>query len=235
LETAHGSRITRLSTFLIAAIIIASLFAAASLGYLAGYSAIQGRVDDLQNQLTGNPYQNITYIFGENTSLSQLYLQVKDSVVVIRGQIVQYDIFGRPYYSQVQGSGFVYDFLEQEVVITNYHVVRNTINITATFADGNGYGARVLGSDPYEDLAVLSTDAPVTELKPLEIVVSSALEVGDPVVAVGSPYGLAGSMTTGIVSALGRTITEQTTSGYPIASIIQTSTPINPGNSGGRS
>jgi S1-C subfamily serine protease len=233
LETAHGSRITRLSTFLIAAIIVVSLFAAASLGYLTGYSAIQGRVVDLQNQLTGNPYQNITYIFGENASLSQLYLQVKDSVVVIRGQIVQYDIFGRPYYSQVQGSGFVYDFLEQEVVITNYHVVQNTINITATFADGNGYGARVLGSDPYEDLAVLSTDAPVTELKPLEIVVSSTLEVGDPVVAVGSPYGLAGSMTTGIVSALGRTITEQTTSGYPIASIIQTSTPINPGNSGG--
>ena len=119
------------------------------------------------------------------------------------------------------------------MVITNYHVVQNTINITVTFADGNGYEARVLGSDPYEDLAVLSTDAPVTELKPLEIVVSSTLEVGDPVIAVGSPYGLAGSMTTGIVSALGRTITEQTTSGYPIASIIQTSTPINPGNSGG--
>jgi len=233
LEAAHGSRITRLSTVFIAAIIIVSLFAAASLGYLTGYSAIQGRVDDLQNQLTGNPYQNITYIFGENASLSQLYLQVKDSVVVIRGQIVKHDIFGRPYYSQVQGSGFVYDFLEQEVVITNYHVVQDTINITVTFADGNGYGARVLGSDPYEDLAVLSTDAPVTELKPLEIVVSSTLEVGDPVVAVGSPYGLAGSMTTGIVSALGRTITEQTTSGYPIASIIQTSTPINPGNSGG--
>ena len=233
MEAAHGSRITRLSTVFIAAIIIVSLFAAASLGYLTGYSAIQGRVDDLQNQLTGNPYQNITYIFGENASLSQLYLQVKDSVVVIRGQIVKHDIFGRPYYSQVQGSGFVYDFLEQEVVITNYHVVQDTINITVTFADGNGYGARVLGSDPYEDLAVLSTDAPVTELKPLEIVVSSTLEVGDPVVAVGSPYGLAGSMTTGIVSALGRTITEQTTSGYPIASIIQTSTPINPGNSGG--
>lgn len=233
MEIAHGSRITRFSTVFIAAIIVVSLFAAASLGYLAGYSTIQGRVDDLQNQLTGNPYQNITYIFGENASLSQLYLQVKDSVVVIRGQIVQYNIFGRPYYSQVQGSGFVYDFLEQEVVITNYHVVQNTINITVTFADGKGYEARVLGSDPYEDLAVLSTDAPVTELKPLEIVVSSTLEVGDPVVAVGSPYGLAGSMTTGIVSALGRTITEQTTSGYPIASIIQTSTPINPGNSGG--
>jgi S1-C subfamily serine protease len=70
-------------------------------------------------------------------------------------------------------------------------------------------------------------------LKPLGIASSSTLEVGDPVIAVGNPYGLAGSMTTGIVSALGRTITEEMTGGYPIASVIQTSTPINPGNSGG--
>jgi S1-C subfamily serine protease len=84
----------------------------------------------------------------------------------------------------------------------------------------------------------MTRDAPVARKdcdKWMRVVVSSTLEVGDPVVAVGSPYGLAGSMTTGIVSALGRTITEPTTSGYPIASIIQTSTPINPGNSGGRS
>jgi S1-C subfamily serine protease len=91
----------------------------------------------------------------------------------------------------------------------------------------------VLGFDPYEDLAVLSTEAVQNELKPLELVSSSSLEVGDPVIAIGTPYGLAGSMTVGIVSALGRTISEETTGGYPIASVIQTSTPINPGNSGG--
>jgi len=233
LEKSHEPRITRLSAVLIAAIIVVSLVAAASLGYFTGYSAIQGRIDDLQSQLSGIVDQNVTYILGENTSLSQLYLQVKESVVVIRGQIVQYDIFGRSYYSEVQGSGFVYDLAGQEVVITNYHVVQSTVNITVTFADGNGYAARVLGSDPYGDLAVLSADAPLNELKPLEIVNSSTLKVGDPVIAVGSPYGLAGSMTTGVVSALGRTITEQTGSGYPIASVIQTSTPINPGNSGG--
>jgi S1-C subfamily serine protease len=118
-------------------------------------------------------------------------------------------------------------------VITNYHVAQNVLNITVTFINGNGYAATLLGSDPYAELAVLSTDAPQSEYKPLEIVDSSTLSVGDLVIAVGGPYGLAGSMTTGIVSALGRTITEEMSGGYPIANVIQMSAPINPGNSGG--
>jgi S1-C subfamily serine protease len=101
-----------------------------------------------------------------------------------------------------------------------------------TFIDGNSYAATVLGSDPYSDLAVLSTNASQTEYKPLEILSSSTLEVGDAVIAVGGPYGLAGSMTSGIVSALGRTITDETSS-YPIANVIKMSAPINPDNSGG--
>jgi S1-C subfamily serine protease len=180
-----------------------------------------------------NTYQNVTYVLGENASLSQLYEQVKESVVVIQGVLVQYDIFRRPYYTQVQGSGFVYNFTGQVVVITNYHVVEDAINITVTFINGNAYAATVLGSDPYVDLSVLSTDALQSEYKPMEILSSSTLKVGDPVIAIGTPYGLAGSMTTGIVSALGRTITEEMSGGYPIANVIQTSTPINPGNSGG--
>jgi S1-C subfamily serine protease len=102
-----------------------------------------------------------------------------------------------------------------------------------TFSDGDGYAATVLGSDPYSDLAVLFTDAPASEFHPLQVVSSSTLNVGDFVAAVGSPFGLAGSMTTGIVSALGRTITETTAGNYPIADVIQFSAPINPGNSGG--
>jgi len=188
-------------------------------------------VSNLQATPYGS-YQNGTYIIGENASLAPLYAEVQDSVVVIRGITVQYDLFNRAYYSQVQGSGFVYNFTGQMVVITNYHVVQDVQNITVTFLDGNSYAAEVLGSDPYADLAVLSTNASQSEYKPLEIVSSSTLEVGDAVIAVGGPYGLAGSMTTGIVSALGRTITDDT-SNYPIANVIQTSTPINPGNSGG--
>jgi S1-C subfamily serine protease len=132
----------------------------------------------------------------------------------------------------VQGSGFIYNFTGQMVAITNYHVVEDVLNITVTFINGNSYEAAVLGSDPYADLAVLSANASQSEYKPLEIVSSYQLEVGDPVIAVGGPYGLAGSMTTGIVSALGRTITDET-SNYPIANVIQMSAPINPGNSGG--
>ena len=240
----------RISTILIIAIVIASLFTGGLLGYLMGYSTISGEIDNLRSQMSKvqeqisnlqpqenvtyhNVIQNITYVLGENASLSQLYEQVRESVVVIRGIIVQYDFFGRPYYTQVQGSGFVYNFTEQMVIITNYHVVSNAINITVTFANGNGYAATALGSDPYADLAVLSTTAPENEYQPLVIVSSSTLAVGDPVIAVGNPYGLAGSMSTGIVSALGRTITEEMTGDYPIANVIQTTTPLNPGNSGG--
>jgi S1-C subfamily serine protease len=172
-------------------------------------------------------------LLGDNTSLAQIYAQVKDSVVVIQGYVIQYDIFHRAYYTGVQGSGFVYNLNGDNIVITNDHVVQDTVNNTVTFANGNTYVATVLGADPYADLATLSTEAPVTEYKPLEITASSTLNVGDALIAVGGPYGLVGSMTTGIVSALGRTITGDTSGSYPIADVIQTSTPINPGNSGG--
>jgi S1-C subfamily serine protease len=245
LETNQESITTRFSTSFVAVIILVSLAAGGFLGYSVSNATFSSRISELQNQLltlqeqmsnlhsTQNIInQNNTYILDENVSLSKLYEQVKDSVVVIRGIIVQYDFFGRPSYSQVQGSGFAYNFTGQMVVITNRHVVEDAVNVTVTFIDGDGYAASVLGSDPYADLAMLSTDAPQSECKPLEIVSSSTLEVGDPVVAVGNPYGLAGSMTTGIVSALNRTITEEMTGSYPIANIIQTSAPINPGNSG---
>ena len=226
-------------TILIVTIALVSLFAGGLLGYSIGYSTISGRINELQNQISNLQSaqnvvnQNNTYILGENVSLPQLYGQVKDSVVVIRVLTVAYDMFRRPYYSQVQGSGFVYNFTGQMVVITNYHVVQSAINITVTFINGNGYTATVLGSDPYAELSVLSANASESEYQPLQIVDSSTLSVGDSLIAVGSPYELAGSMTTGIVSALGRTITEDMSGSYPIANVIQTSTPINPGNSGG--
>ena len=244
METNQKSETRRFSAILIIVIIGVGLVAG-GLGYLVSNMTLSRSISDLENQVSAlqgqlsnlqtTPVasdQNNTYIIGENASLAPLYAEVKDSVVVIRGVTVQYDVFGRAYYSEVQGSGFVYNFTGQMVIITNYHVVEDTLNVTVTFINGNGYEATVLGSDPYADLAVLSADAPQTEYKPLEIVSSSKLEVGDPVVAVGGPYGLAGSITSGIVSAMGRTITDETSS-YPIANVIQTSTPINPGNSGG--
>jgi S1-C subfamily serine protease len=245
LETNQKPKTPRFSTTFIVIIIVVSLIAGGLLGYSISNVTMSGNISDLQNQVStlqeqvstlqsaqNGVSQSNTYIMGENVSLAPLYAAVKDSVVVIRGLTVEYDIFHRSYYTQVQGSGFVYDYEGQMVVITNYHVIQEAINITVTFINGNGYAATLLGSDPYAELAVLSTDAPQSEYKSLEIVDSSTLSVGDSVIAVGGPYGLAGSMTTGIVSALGRTITDEA-SNYAIANVIQMSAPINPGNSGG--
>jgi S1-C subfamily serine protease len=234
------------STTLVVIIIVASLFGGGLVGYSitvlavpASNVSLQNQVDSLQQQILGLQSQvnaadqNYTFTNIGNASLAQIYAQVKDSVVVVQGYTLQYDIFRRAFYSGVQGSGFVYNLNGKMIVITNNHVIQDTINNTVTFANGDTYSASVLGSDPYADLAALSTEAPETEYEPLVITSSSTLNVGDPLIAVGGPYGLAGSMTTGIVSALGRTITAESSSSYSIANIIQTSTPINPGNSGG--
>ena len=167
--------------------------------------------------------QNIT-VYQDSAALASIYSDVRDSVVLVQGTTNGVG---------VQGSGFVYEYQTRMVVITNYHVVQDTTGLSVTFSNGNGYAATVLGSDPYADLAVVSVDAPANQFKPVEIVSSSTLRVGDQVIAIGNPYGLVGSLTTGVVSAVGRTITEDTAGGFSVANIIQTSTPINPGNSGG--
>ena len=187
-------------------------------------SSFENQFSSLRNQIAELGKENVIYVVQDNFSLSDLYEKVKDAVVVIRGVVVG---------GVVQGSGFLYNFEGQPVIITNFHVVNGAGEITVTFRDGNTYPATVLGTDPYADLAVLSTSAPNTEIRTLEIVSSSTLKVGDTVVAVGNPYGLTGSMTVGIVSQLGRTLQESTIGNYSIANIIQTSAPINPGNSGG--
>ena len=226
---------TRFPFTLVAVTLVVGLLAGGILSYsmiLQEINSLQNQVSGLQDQISHLQPENITYIVGGNTSLSNLYEETKDSVVMIQGVVSQSTILGTQY-AQVQGSGFVYDLGGRMVVVTNFHVVDGAENITVTFSDGNAYAATVLGSDVYADLAALSTEAPENELKPLQIASSSTLKVGDPVVAIGNPFGLAGSMTVGIVSQFGRTINESTTGGFSIANIIQTSALINPGNSGG--
>jgi S1-C subfamily serine protease len=176
-----------------------------------------------QNGLSNVTFQNIT-IFQNSTSLVELYEDVRESIVLVQGIISE---------GGVQGSGFVYSYLTRNIVITNYHVVHDTSSLSVTFSNGNGYEATVIGTDPYVDLAVLSVNALDVEFKPIEIVSSSSLRVGEMAIAIGNPFGLVGSLTTGVVSALGRTLTEEYAGGFSIPNIIQTSTPINPGNSGG--
>jgi S1-C subfamily serine protease len=217
--------------------LFALLFAAGLLvgGLLSFYinfqeiNTLSNEVAVLQSQLSeikgvqNFTYQNIT-VYQNATSLAEIYASVRDSIVLVQGTTSE---------GTVQGSGFVYSSSNTTVVITNYHVVYDTTDLSVTFPNGNGYSATVLGTDAYADLAILSVDAPADEFKPIEIVSSSTLGVGDPVIAIGNPYGLVGSLTTGVVSALGRTLTEDYAGGFAIANIIQTSTPINPGNSGG--
>ena len=221
-------------TTFIVAMFITGYLVGASINLNVSSTEISELQEEKQNQ--NNPsgninYQSITYIYND-TSLATLYENLRDSVVVITGYITTYSFFGMQY-SEVQGSGFVYQFDDQKVIVTNEHVIEDISNLTVTFANGDAYPATVIGSDSYSDLAVLSVQVSDDEFKPIEIVSSDSLRVGDPVVAIGSPFGLGGTMTTGIVSQLGRTIQDSVAGSFPIADIIQTSVPINPGNSGG--
>ena len=137
--------------------------------------------------------------------------------------------FGGSGQSQAQGSGFVYD--SNGYIVTNDHVVQGATKVSVTFADGSKYSAKVVGMDPSTDLAVLKVDAPSSKLHPLSLGDSSNLEVGDGVVAIGSPFGLDETVTSGIVSALGRDISAL--NNYTISGAIQTDAAINHGNSGG--
>ncbi|MFZ0514929.1 MAG: trypsin-like peptidase domain-containing protein, partial [Candidatus Nitrosopolaris sp.] len=134
------------------------------------------------------------------------------------------------------GSGFVYD--NQGHIITNDHMVDDANIVDVTFADGNRYTAKVVGTDIYTDIAVLQISWNPTQqqllssLKPLVIGNSSNLGVGDQVIAIGNPFGLSDTMTTGIVSGVGRLLPATAGAGFSIPNTIQTDAPINPGNSG---
>ena len=127
------------------------------------------------------------------------------------------------------GSGFVYS--DEGYIITNHHVVRDAQQVTVTFLDGESYIGEVVGRDQDLDIAVVKVNPSNTYLQPIKIGDSSKLMVGEKIVAIGNPFGLSGSMTSGIVSQIGRLLPQE--SGYSIPDVIQTDAAINPGNSGG--
>src|SRR5436190_15334056 len=131
--------------------------------------------------------------------------------------------------SKAEGSGFVID--KQGHIVTNQHVVASGGSVQVQFANGRKAAARVVGSDPSSDVAVLKVSVSSSQLQPLTFGDSSKVQVGDGVVAIGSPFGLAGTVTTGVVSALNRSIAAPNR--YTITGAIQTDAPINRGNSGG--
>ncbi|MDC0035923.1 trypsin-like peptidase domain-containing protein [Nitrosopumilus sp.] len=127
------------------------------------------------------------------------------------------------------GSGFVFDKMGH--IITNAHVIEDSTKTVVTFLDGRSYNAEIIGVDEYTDIGVIKVNADLKLLKPLSLGDSSNLKVGEPIAAIGNPFGLSGSMTSGIISQMGRLLPSG--SGYSIPDVIQTDAAINPGNSGG--
>jgi S1-C subfamily serine protease len=197
------------------------------------------------NQLsTDNTHNSIKSVALSSTTTTQtpnltaIFKKVENSVVQITARTpnpnLQIIINGNPIGSQSTrlGSGFVYD--KQGHIVTNNHVIDGAKTADISFVDGNTYRAKILGTDPSGDLAVLqiTDNFSAEKVVPLVIANSSSLQVGQQVIALGNPFGLSDTMTTGIVSQVGRLLPNPDT-GFSIPNGIQTDAPINPGNSGG--
>ena len=182
-------------------------------------------------QMLPSPAQELTRLPQEQDAIS-IYKRVSPSVVAVANHgLVRSGFFGFQLYEVPQGagSGFVWD--QDGHIVSNYHVVHQANKLTVTFPDGSRYDARLIGIAPDYDLAVLKIDVAPEKLTPVAVAPSRDLQVGQQVYAIGNPFGLDTTLSSGIVSGLGRTITSMTD--RKIYDVIQTDTAINPGNSGG--
>jgi putative serine protease PepD len=218
---------TRRRTLSTAAVLVAA--AAIGVGGAATYAGLapEGTRTIVRQETVSNgePAANTTGL-----SVSDIYQRTQKGVVEITVTTSQStNPFGGQQTQQAQGSGFVYD--SNGHIITNQHVVEGATSISVRFWNGKTYKAEVVGSDPSTDLAVIKVDAPASVLKPLTLADSNAVAVGDNVVAIGSPFGLENTVTSGIVSALHRQMTSP--NNFSIDDSIQTDAAINHGNSGG--
>ena len=211
-------------------LVLMALLALNSFFFAYTYFNVQSQLSDLQSSLSDQKrqlqglQQRTEILQYVNKSaylpLPQIYDLLKNSVVLITTETQT---------QTVLGSGFVID--EEGHIVTNYHVIEDAKDIEATFIDGNIIEATVVGTDIYSDLAVIKVEATSETLHPVVLGNSSDLIVGEPIVAIGNPFGLSDSMTAGIVSQLGRELSAP--GGYAIIDVIQVDAAINPGNSGG--
>jgi S1-C subfamily serine protease len=219
-----------LSTML-AAVIGGGVTAAALLG--------AGVVDDDSAGTTGAALSGrgapaLTATAGGGLGAREIYKRDAPGVVFIRAQTLRtdptpFDVYDTAQASEATGSGFVLD--EEGLILTNAHVVAAATSIQVKFSDSHTVAAMPLGKDPDTDLALLRVEPRGLDLKPLQLGDSDTVEVGDPTVAIGNPFGLERTLTTGVVSALQRRLTAP--SGFTIENVIQTDAALNPGNSGG--
>ena len=214
-------------------LIVASLLAAACLGAGGGAVAYATFHDSGTNTVVRQvTVQQADTASSSPLSVNQIYRDAYRGVVeitVTEGGSASPVPGAGPGPQQAQGSGWVYD--SDGHIVTNDHVVDGATSIRVRFWDGRTYSASVVGTDRSTDLAVIKVDAPSSELHPLRVGDSTELQVGDGVVAIGSPFGLEETVTSGIVSALHRAIQGQTN--FTINDSIQTDAAINHGNSGG--
>jgi len=176
----------------------------------------------MQNQI--DEINNVILTESKTLSLIDIFEKAEPGVVRVNTQRNQTEV-----ETGGVGSGFVFD--KKGHIITNAHVIENSTKTIVTFLDGRSYNAQIIGVDEYTDIGVIKVDADLKLLHPLSLGNSSNLQVGEPITAIGNPFGLSGSMTSGIVSQMGRLLPSG--SGYSIPDIIQTDAAINPGNSGG--
>ena len=171
-----------------------------------------------------NAIGETTPAYSKNLSLIEIFENSEPGVVKVTVQKTD-QING----TSAVGSGFVFD--KKGHIITNSHVVKDAKKVIVTFLDGRSYNADIIGFDEFTDIGVIKVSADLSLLQPLSLGDSANLKVGEPIAAIGNPFGLSGSMTSGIVSQLGRLL--PLGSGYSIPDVIQTDAAINPGNSGG--
>jgi putative serine protease PepD len=219
----------RRTSAVLVAVALASGAGGAAVATLAG-SASSGATDTVTTTApAARPATEISS--GGGLSVNQIYRKADSGVVDIKVQVsgASSSGFGGGGGGQAEGSGFVLD--RSGHVATNQHVVDGATSIRVTFSNGHTAPAKVVGTDPSTDLAVIKVSGASRDLHPLALGDSGGLQVGDGVVAIGSPFGLENTVTTGIVSALDRTM--KAPNNYTITGAVQTDAAINHGNSGG--
>ena len=208
-------------------IVVGGVIAAAAIIFAVFVSF--NSIDDSKSNELIVVNENHTQTIGESVGIERSYeYSLIDIFEKSEESVVQVNVL-RGGSDGGMGSGFVYS--EEGYIITNQHVVRDAKKVTVTFLDGEAYIGDVIGTDPDLDIAVVKVSPSNTYLQPITIGDSSKLKVGEKIAAIGNPFGLSGSMTSGIVSQIGRLLPQE--SGYSIPDVIQTDAAINPGNSGG--
>jgi putative serine protease PepD len=211
--------------------IVAALLLAAGVGGAVGAGVALSVDSEPAAQSAAAPTASAEPVVQTSSTAGAVYKRVQAGVVEITTTVAgQSDPFGgQSPGGSATGSGFVID--AQGHIVTNQHVVDGAQSVEVRFSNGDVVAANIVGTDPSTDIAVLKVDRPASELTPLRFAGNGSLEIGEPVLAIGSPFGLEGTLTTGVISALGREI--QSPNGFTIENAVQTDAALNHGNSGG--